>query len=221
MLSTCDWIRDHCKQSKSVLVKTDSKSLCDALKSYIPSTDHIAYTISECRAKITIQWVPAHCGIPGNEAADQAAKDAANMQGDHRPISYGCACAAIRRLIKDNPPRRQEHCDTYSAMNRQRELEIDNRRDQVDLARLRSGYHPSLKSYQHLINPEIDAMCPRCNEEEDTVTHWLKKCPASAEQKFRTFGTIELDHNILTMDPRKAISLARRTLLDDSTGASL
>ena len=74
--------------------------------------------------------------------------------------------AAIRRIIKDKPPRRKEHRDTYSAINRQREFEIDNHRDQVDLARIRSGYHPHLKSYQHIIDenmtrPVLDATTGR------------------------------------------------------------
>ena len=217
MLSACSWIREHCNRRKSVLVMTDSKSLCDALLAKSSSTDHITNVINQCRAKITIQWVPAHCGIPGNEAADQAAKQAAELHGANRPTSYGSACAAIRRHIKDKPPRRQDHRDTYSAINREREYEIDNRRDQVDLARLRSGYHPLLKSYQHILDESIDATCPRCSDGEDTVAHWLKECPAASEAKMRTFGKTELDHSILTQDPRKAISLARRTLLGEPT----
>ena len=63
-------------------------------------------------------------------------------------------------------------------------------------------------------------MCPRCEKEEDTVGHWLMRCPAVAGAKMRIFGRVELEYSILTMEPGKVLALAKSSLFGPPAGQS-
>ena len=51
--------------------------------------------------------------------------------------------------------------------------------------------------------------CPKYK----VLKHWLLRCPAILLAKKEIFGRREKGLEILTLEPRKAIILARRTLL--------
>ena len=61
----------------SVVLLTDVLSVLQALQSH-RDTDHnylSAALASLCRGHaVTLQWIPSHCNVPGNEAADSLAK---------------------------------------------------------------------------------------------------------------------------------------------------
>ena len=60
----------------------------------------------ELGATIPPQWILGHSDIPGNEAADQCAKEAAeNMENiDRPPISLETTYSVIDQKIKDAQP---------------------------------------------------------------------------------------------------------------------
>merc|ERR1712025_503535 len=82
---------------------TDSQSLCLALKGYDPGIAPIRARLDKCQATIGIQWVPGHCGIPGNEMADSAANQARIIAGPRRPTSYKGIIPLIKSNITDRP----------------------------------------------------------------------------------------------------------------------
>ena len=221
MNAALEWIGDNCSEAEKVVICTDSLSLCQALSALNEGVDETILRISQCKADIAIQWVPAHCGVPGNEAAEQAAKDACNLESNHRPVSFASECARIRQAIQDPPPTDPGDIrihEIYSAYNQTRDnAEVKTRADQVDLARLRARKHPALRDYKHLLNESVADTCPRCHAGAEDLEHWLHECDAMMLKKMRTFGRTVLEENILTLEPGKSLELARASILRDKS----
>ena len=93
------WIQENCGSSSRPLIVTDSQSLCKALLGYDPSVNHLRQQLANCSATVEIQWVPGHCGIQGNEDADQAANNARTIPGPQRPTILRGIIPVIKRSI--------------------------------------------------------------------------------------------------------------------------
>ena len=99
-----------------------------ALENHNPETEGIRHNLRNHTEKITFQWIPGHADVPGNEQADAAAKDAADLLEETRPITYRSACMIINQTIKDDI-KHQKIKTTYSNYNKVRENEIQTRED--------------------------------------------------------------------------------------------
>ena len=73
--------------SENVVFLTDSRSVLDSLAGHGEhNLRRKLYSILEHR-RVVLQWIPAHCGIKGNEHADRLAKQGANMEQEKLPIT--------------------------------------------------------------------------------------------------------------------------------------
>ena len=104
MLSATDWVSKHLEHTQSAAVFTDSQSLCTALVGNSPALDPLRTKLNKLPCKLTIQWIPGHSNIPGNELADAAAKSATSLKGSSPGVSYSSICTQIRAATKDPPP---------------------------------------------------------------------------------------------------------------------
>ena len=108
----------------STVFLTDALSVLEALqtnKSPLLATQMHELS-NTCR--VVLQWIPAHCGIPGNEQADQLAECGAQEEQASTSIHYQVKTTIIKTALK----LRQEK-DAYHLLDRP---------SQMVLARLRS-----------------------------------------------------------------------------------
>lgn len=206
-----------------VLICSDSKSVLSALVGTKPSLHQelisLRTRLDDLQACVSFQWIPGHCGIPGNEMADQLANSVSGGDCSGRPsdMTYSSALALIRRKVKDPAPSHRLARQVYGCGRRRSGLP---RHVEVLLAQLRSGHCRKLRAYRAIVDPSCDPICPRCREpdgsgvgEPETLEHWLQECPALNSARLRAFGTVCPNLSVLCSDPVAAASFARGTLL--------
>ena len=66
---------------------TDSKSVLDALACHGEHELRVKLSKLIESRRVVLQWIPAHCGISGNEKTDEFAKRGANMRQENLPIT--------------------------------------------------------------------------------------------------------------------------------------
>ena len=132
------------------------------------------------QTELKLQWIPAHCGIHGNETADRLAKIGGSMEQSNNQVSYPEEKTIIKALYGKkwlmNHPLYNKTDDYYNL----------SRTDQVIIFRLRTG-HNRLRS--HLYNKMKigqTEMCP-CDTAPMTAVHLLQDCPIHADIRQETW----------------------------------
>ena len=128
-------------------------------------------------------------------------------------ITYGTAKALIERMIKDPPPTHEIVKNSYKHISLKRDEKITCRKDAALVAQLRAGHCRHLAAYNHRIDNTKSPTCSKCGEEDETVIHWLLKCPATIMKRISIFGNSILSLGTLTEHPEKVLTFARATLL--------
>ena len=208
-------VRWICEESDAdadttVVIATDSQSMCKALLAHGDGMDELRNEMDDLPCKLIFQWIPGHSDICGNELADAEAKAATRMDGEQRPVSFNSIRSDVNTLVQAAPATHQRTISVYSRLQKSKEELVTTKRDQVHLARLRTGHHLGLNETQHRFNPERDASCERCGFETDDLEHWLS-CDGTMAARLRIFGDVAVDLSMLTSEPLKTLALARDT----------
>ena len=132
--------------------------------------------------EITLQWIPAHCGIFGNEKADQLAKLGSRMPQMDEKTPYNTAKQIAKKHSKEVWYNSWIQNDTGRALFKYQPtpdprdaIHQLERKDQCSIFRLRTG-HAVLNMHRNRLDPQAPPHCRHCNYPYETVDHHLLHC---------------------------------------------
>ena len=125
---------------------------------------------------VVLQWIPAHCGIPGNEKADRLAKSGSKQLQPMANSTYQEAKTLLCNKRKCQWKRATEDYNpSTDPINRLA------RHEQITIFRLRTG-HCGLRAHLKRFGIMDSALCD-CKEAKHTVHHILQDCPIWRKQR--------------------------------------
>ncbi|XP_057654757.1 uncharacterized protein LOC130893013 [Diorhabda carinulata] len=177
---------------KKIAVITDSMSSINTIKQLFPKhplgslIKTQLYLLHQSKACVQIIWVPSHTNIPGNEKADQYAREAAD--NNKVTIVREVIVSDFKAVIKA-----KAQCKWQSEWNRSQSIlktikpyvkpwkgSPKSRADQIKIDRLRLGHTKA--THSHLFNRENPPICETCNENLN-VEHLLLNCRKVYQRK--------------------------------------
>jgi ribonuclease HI len=201
--------------NRDIFLFSDSQAAIRALGS-----DRIRLrTVQECvdrlnelgrRNKITISWIPGHEGVPGNEAADTAAKDGAGhtMFGPEPflplPLSHikeqvknQTVTTHRSEWVKRSDCRQTKESVPWADTKLVKALTELKRRALREVVQIITG-HCALARHQNIMGLRRDNLCPKCFDEEETPDHYVGKCLYFEVERKKHFGVAKTSvHDIL------------------------
>ncbi|KAG0714591.1 hypothetical protein GWK47_013826 [Chionoecetes opilio] len=192
------------RQEEVVVIHTDSMSALQVLRQPRTPMDNVQLTtailghiqgLAAHGRRVRFNWVPSHVGLRGNEAADEAAREATrhpavaltalpSIHGAKVLARRAVACAAgqqYRQLVQTSRQAawHKQATDNNEPLCPAQQL---SRAEEVVLHRLRLGYG----TLEELRDGFEDRSCEHCPHlARRPLAHYLLSCPATARLRQR------------------------------------
>ena len=205
------WLK-HNDDWRTTIVICDCKSLVDAIGNPFTSDEvvqamQLEVTELNRQRRLHIMWGPGHCDMAGNDLADAQAKLGSTLPQVTAPMDVSTRRAVIRNEAEPEPPSHPRVASLFQNYNyRWTERDL-HKADRIELARFRSGHHPKLRRWQHLVGIAESPECRFCAAEEESAEHLWLDCPALLAA--RQHLGVGFQFNELTRQPHRSLSLLR------------
>ncbi|KAK7093030.1 hypothetical protein V1264_008689 [Littorina saxatilis] len=160
LIQAAHTIATRADHNTNVVFLTDALSVLQAYNSESqPSLKKALNNIKSLRT--VLQWIPSHCGIEGNEKADDLAKSGAKKEQEDNAVSLAELNTITKALFR-TPAQKDS-------------LHLLTRPEQVTIFRLRTGHNRLNKHLHSKLKVVPSPMCP-CEEAEQDTHHILQDC---------------------------------------------
>ena len=164
----------------------------------------IRHTINNIRHQgniVNFEWIPSHCGIHGNEIADQIAKSATHKNNiDHCiPLLDSEIKHILKEQIKEKWDKTIPKTNLANDMKYEASFSFSKwgmkRSQEVILHRLRLGTCKGLNNFLHKIGKHPNGLCETCICTDD-VKHFLLNCRKYNSQRNILMKSLDISNNI-------------------------
>ena len=225
----CSWALTELSDPYHIVFLSDSQAAIQALNTPQVHSGLVMDTITQLnklgtKHKVDLRWIPGHEGVPGNERADELAREGSTVQPigpePFLPLPGNFIIKEIRTHLFN------QHLKVY------KQESISNKgktpllhyliNSRYNTPRLPGDHmrwitwlftgHSPLNYFQHKVNNQRSPMCSFCPGEEETTEHFLCHCIGYMTIRLHTFGSPLLTiEEVANIKPTIIVQFVKRT----------